>query len=431
MTSWKTAGAVPLALIMALSGCGGGGGAGAAPTPTPTAVPAPAPTMAPAPAPTSTPTPPAPTAIALLQAKLKSHLGDSEPVVIADAPVVTPGAASAASAIPGARVVAATDAALRYIGRPVVIEQVDGVAIVQNQSVTGTPSRGSVYYVEVQTDAPLLEVLVEGSGDTSAHRIMIDGNYASLTPVQYTRDGLVHRTRVDFRGVRRSRRIRIESDGMLFGGFAVAVGDAITTVAPGNPVRAMFLGASSIEGLLGGDGFAFNAFAPATARKLGWTDLYISGASGTGYRTAYGSSPNLVDRFRTDVLPFAPEVIVISAGYNDTLPGVVENAPKLFDIIQAALPDTIVFVMGPIDPKQDQGPKRQPLLNAVSGRPNFYFIDNLGDRWQTGTGNVAAPKGDGNADQYVGADGVHLSIAGNRYIADRLSTAIRTAVTGF
>jgi lysophospholipase L1-like esterase len=45
--------------------------------------------------------------------------------------------------------------------------------------------------------------------------------------------------------------------------------------------------------------------------------------------------------------------------------------------------------------------------------------------WQTGTGNEASPKGDGNGDLYVSSDGTHPNEAGVAYLSGRLAVSIR------
>jgi lysophospholipase L1-like esterase len=73
----------------------------------------------------------------------------------------------------------------------------------------------------------------------------------------------------------------------------------------------------------------------------------------------------------------------------------------------------------------------------------WIFIDNLnsgwrnsvgaqdagtGQGWQTGTGTVAHPKGDGNGDLYVSADGTHPTEAGSVYLGTRLAETIKAAI---
>ena len=47
---------------------------------------------------------------------------------------------------------------------------------------------------------------------------------------------------------------------------------------------------------------------------------------------------------------------------------------------------------------------------------------------QTGTGTVAAPRGDGNADFFVSADGTHPTEEGCRHLGEQLAIALKAAV---
>lgn len=54
------------------------------------------------------------------------------------------------------------------------------------------------------------------------------------------------------------------------------------------------------------------------------------------------------------------------------------------------------------------------------------LIDPYTENWFTGSGSIAAPKGDGNADRFLGLDGIHPSVAGVRHFQGRVTAALRT-----
>jgi len=67
--------------------------------------------------------------------------------------------------------------------------------------------------------------------------------------------------------------------------------------------------------------------------------------------------------------------------------------------------------------------------NAVSqfNDPMTWFIPTISDpagSWFTGSGNVANPKGDGNADFYVSPDDVHPEPRGVTYLGDRIAQGV-------
>ena len=109
----------------------------------------------------------------------------------------------------------------------------------------------------------------------------------------------------------------------------------------------------------------------------------------------------------------------------------------------------MLAAIGPWQPKVDFFPEVardkadtiRGALQAVAGP--WIFIDNLrggwinsagaqqaadGIPWQTGTGNLGNPKGDGNGDLYVSADGTHPTEAGSRYLGSRLAENLQAAI---
>ena len=66
------------------------------------------------------------------------------------------------------------------------------------------------------------------------------------------------------------------------------------------------------------------------------------------------------------------------------------------------------------------------LRSMVTRHPNVVgFIDPFSKPWLTGTGSIVKPTGDGNDDQFIGADGIHPSIAGTRFYQEKVAAALR------
>jgi hypothetical protein len=80
---------------------------------------------------------------------------------------------------------------------------------------------------------------------------------------------------------------------------------------------------------------------------------------------------------------------------------------------------------------RDQDYPQYRALNAnfapeAAEHPNVVgVIDPYTADWITGTGSTAQPAGDGNADQYVGSDGIHLNGAGQAYYQGRIAEELR------
>ena len=428
-------------IVGLVSGCGGGGGGGDSGTavatnssgtggssttpPTPVATPVTTP---------STPQTELQTTKALLKAAAASG---AAPKTMASPPIITPGTANMPSNIAGSTLVLpGNTAALRYIGAVVQAGPLYPDAdLVKNTAVNygGLGLDSNVYYIEFVTDAPTFEILVKGNVDASAHRFLVDGEYASTTPVAYPDDGNLYLTRVDFQGSRKSRRIRIETPNMRFGGVRLAPGDAISAPPAEPRVRAVVLGDSFTEGMAA-VGYSFDNYAAQLGYLAGWKDMYQSGVGATGYLAAPSPKLKFRDRLATDVFPFNPHVLVVAGGINDTGSSKAElqaEATAVFDAVAKNLPNTIVFVIGPWSPGFPRTEQRDAIKAAVGTRANFYFIDNVAEQWQTGTGNVAHPKGDGNGDVYVSDDGAHPSAAGHVYLAGKVAAAVKQVLNTF
>jgi lysophospholipase L1-like esterase len=185
---------------------------------------------------------------------------------------------------------------------------------------------------------------------------------------------------------------------------------------------------------MAGLGYSFDNYAAKLGYLVGWNDMYQSGVGSTGYLAAPAPKLKFRDRVATDVYPFKPHVVVIAGGLNDACTSTDEfkaEATALFDDVQKNLPNTVVFVVGPWSPGCELQAHQDAIKAAVGTRANFYFIDNMGEQWQTGTGNVANPKGDGNSDIYISADGVHPTAAGHIYLAGKIADAVRKVVNTF
>jgi lysophospholipase L1-like esterase len=205
------------------------------------------------------------------------------------------------------------------------------------------------------------------------------------------------------------------------------------------------------------------------AALLGIPHLDINYIGGTGYApnntnadtrnpgNAFGARINSSARA-------APDLFITAGGINDNnwlaappLFATGADAKASFEAgvsnyyrsLRAALPNAVLVAIGPWQPNVAFYPTVAPTkvatitaaLQATAGP--WVFIDNLvggwinsagasspatGVPWQTGTGNVGAPKGDGNGDIYVLPDGTHPTEAGCSYLARQLADNMRAAI---
>ena len=209
------------------------------------------------------------------------------------------------------------------------------------------------------------------------------------------------------------------------------------------------------------------------ASLLGIPHLDLNAIGGTGY-----APNNRNDAFRNPGNAFvarvaegaltAPDLVLTAGGINDNnsiaaLPlyasaaeakaGFDAAVQRYFRDLRAALPDALLAAMGPWAPvesvpvdvfAQSKADTILAALRSIAGP--WVFLDNLhggwttsagasaaatGRGWQTGTGNAGQPRGDGNGDMYVAADGVHPTPAGCQYLGGVIAAQLSAAILAF
>ena len=312
--------------------------------------------------------------------------------------------------------------AFRYVGKMALAGTSAPLdAMLANRAISRSgPFSSNQYFIEFGTTADQFELVYNGSGTLSAHRVLVDGAYVTKDVTAFGGQPVAV-SRVTLPASPNVRWIRVEGFATAFSGVNVPQGDNLfTTNYAEAPVRAVILGDSYTSGTAGIAGVNhFDVWASQVARRLGWGDFYRSGIGGTGYSARGAGFPNFLERFDADVLPFAPEVLVVAGGYNDSVSAVGPAASALFDRIQATLPNTVVVVVGPWDPRTGAQTLRDNIRAAVGNRPNFYFFDTVADNWFAERATM------------IGADGVHPTQTGHDRIADEFVTDFKALVASF
>ena len=347
-------------------------------------------------------------------------------------PTIAVGNPGAASRISGSRLLPWTRPEFVYNGDVVQAGSIyPDYLFGANRAVSYAPTlRGGTYFtVDFSTDAAEFEVMQKGLGAASNLWVLVDGRLARNSAAVLPADGELYLTRVTFTA-KATRRIRLMMSSPYFGGVRVGADDTVTRPAAGTRLRAMFLGDSITEGPAGQN--ARGSFAALAAERLGWSEAWISGVAATGYLAAPAPKLTLRQRLAADVTAYKPHVLVIAAGVNDlpfTDGEIQAEAAALFDEVQAALPNTLVVVTGPMATlNRVRGGVNAAIKAAVGTRANFIWVPNADEPWLTGTGTVASTRGDGNADQYISADITHPTPAGIDYLAGKLAEFIKQAV---
>lgn len=278
----------------------------------------------------------------------------------------------------------------------------------------------NVISVSTCTKAMSVEVFQKGTGFNSQLTVFVDGERINKKPIQHPSDGGFYLTRIDF-GNQLMHCYKFLFNNAHFGGIFLKDGEVASPPKRKHKFRAMFIGNSYTE--------SGQSWASYAARLLDWDDAWISGVGATGYINAPKPKLNYGQRLESDVIAYQPNVIVIAGGINDSgypTDKLNKAASKLFSKIQKRLPNTIVFVLGPWNPRTAINPAvNEAIKKAASGRPNFYWVPNYDDNWITGTGHQGALKGNGNSDFIIGSDGTHPTAKGHQYIAQRFADHVR------
>lgn len=189
-------------------------------------------------------------------------------------------------------------------------------------------------------------IAMVGNSIQAKFSIKVDDQYVSLTPVNVSTAGNFYFCSVTFAAAA-WRRIEIVVDqNFLFNGIWTGATDGIMRCAIRGP-RVLYVGDSLCEG--SGATFPGSAIPQRVFENLGWNNYLASGVGGTGVLATFGSSAKYRDRFATDVIPYAPDVVVVQGSTNDPFGGFTASqmGAEVTAIIQAlktTLPRVIVII---------------------------------------------------------------------------------------
>jgi GDSL-like Lipase/Acylhydrolase family len=163
--------------------------------------------------------------------------------------------------------------------------------------------------------------------------VRVDGEFTTLTPQLLANGQYV---KYDFGSAKR-RRIDLLTNANL---HAIGVGhqsDAIQAAEVRGP-RVICVGDSLTGTKPGGWPTWF-------AHAMGWDDVWYSGVGGTGYSTP-GGGKKFRDRILTDVVAFAPDIVIFLGSRNDySLSPTTVGADALaaYQAVRSALPDALII----------------------------------------------------------------------------------------
>jgi lysophospholipase L1-like esterase len=208
---------------------------------------------------------------------------------------------------------------------------------------------------------------------------------------------------------------------------------AALTLCPGSG-NVTFLGDSFTQGTPQGGGQA-GSWIWQLGRRCGYQNVVNDGRGSTGAIVTSDTSANYVTRATTDVAPTNPDIVFITGYYNDRGHPPADIAAAFgttIDIVAQLPTHPMIVVTGTYDPKGLNGsPYRQidAGLLAVCTQRGVPFVEPSTGNVYDSAGRVVTSAGPwitpDNKEHYVGPDGVHQSVDGQAYMADRMFDAVR------
>lgn len=285
--------------------------------------------------------------------------------------------------------------------------------------ISAFANNGNGCFIEVE-DTPLSDTYFLAASGTS-------GNVLDWTSV----------------GGRKTRRVRVYCDQL----HGVSVMDGVSQVWATAPpsFSIAFTGDSISQGSGNGPFGAGNYDAGRRfARMIGCDSVCNNGVGGTGFnQLANGIYNYQASAQLFSILNPAPDVVFVAGNVNDVAS--FSSAQRQVNIlaylnyVRGILPGTMIVIFGPWGSSLNASPALRAAeadLATVIGQfndPNVFFIPLIarasGNPWIWGTGRTQAPTGSGNADIYVGADGVHpICMAHKEYIPRVYAEAFKNLI---
>jgi lysophospholipase L1-like esterase len=374
------------------------------------------------------------------------------PSVLPNPPAVTLGPANAPSTIANGVITPITATVFQNdghrLGRDAGTPWYTGMSTTPNLNAPTAWANAAPYALAWQYTGAAFDLHVDGNG--ASYRFLIDGQFATAAPQTVTAtDDLPHYLHVAFSSAGSHTIVLETANYFALDGLVTSETDTLAPAASAGP-RVIVLGDSFTEGQ-DGTGDVLPSYVEQLGLRLGWQDIWASGSGGTGYLNpgpAGSGREAFAGRLQQDVLQYRPDVVIVAGGFNDVpaypADAIGAQASHVLQTIRTQLPHTTLIVLGPwgaggtvpsaLAAARDAiqtaaAPYADLFIDLFTGQ-SYRYGQPLGPatgRWITGTGNAGQPHGDGNADQYIAADGVHPTLAGHAYLGQRLADALLAA----
>lgn len=224
-------------------------------------------------------------------------------------------------------------------------------------------------------------------------------------------------------------KIRFEVATMPFGGVFSGPNDTVWPTLPPS-VRIAGLGDSITDGSAQNTGAGQGTWLKRFGRLIGTADTWDQSRGGTGYITP-GAFATIPDRCFRDIVPYAPDVVILWAGYNDqtsdptTLLQVRDAFMRTVETIKSSLANTDIVVGGVWNPSSTSGlstTSTNAILKQAAFDKDLPFVEMITGKVYDSFERVVFDNGEPwinpiNIATYIGGDGVHPNNAGHQYLA--------------
>lgn len=260
-------------------------------------------------------------------------------------------------------------------------------------------------------------------GNGAGVRVIVDNALANSNRLLTSSDGEGWLLRVDFTAIgSATRKIRIESAGMQFGGVYIKAGETIAKPTSADPPKVCVLGTSITEG--GETGQPMGGYAWWLARQLG-IDAYACGVGGAGIINPGTSRVKQLDR-SNDYTVGDFVLCIDENGVNDTAytyQAFLDEYRRNLDAWFTAHPASPWIGWGPFWPNSaptaDVYKIRDAKQQAIAEYPMAAFIDTL---------DIGPFVPSVMQTEYINTDNTHPKYLGAQHIGARLFNDVDTII---
>ena len=315
------------------------------------------------------------------------------------------------------------------------------------------PMKKNPNYDAVMVDIPInlsyfVEFICNGDfefsawGGNATFALMIDGKDVVGTDMKITEDGQRY-IKVSFNdGIAQKHTVRI----YLQKSFAGVVSEYPIEKTNHPRPRVITDGDSIVEGV-SKCGVTYGqvvCWASVMSRMLD-LDLYNTGCGGSGYiKAGTMGNPSMNDRFDTYIAPYNPDILVVSAGLNDsdkTIDEIKSAVTTYWNHAKEALSTKYLICVSPYSPSNAPSETVLEFFDAIRDTVleigDIPYIDIVRGVTYDSMGNIISQYRDGGinteerrhewyADYYAGetTDGTHPMICGHQYIGKYIANEI-------